>query len=341
VAWFTRVNPVPLSENANIASETAVRFPAGDGFELGGIHYPVARPAVPARAVVFNSGGGIPARKYRRFARFLAESGIAVLTYDYRGIGLSRPRSLRGFEASLEDWSEYDCAGAIGWMRTRYPDAQLIGMGHSVGNVLFGSAPNAAGLAGFVLICPHTGYYGDYRRGHRLPMAVLWHGVMPVLTRFWGYFPAQLLRLGDDIPKGIALQWASRRSPDLDARKFGADVRRLETLVARCAELKGPALFLSFSDDAFATDAGVRRVLDLFPGLEAECRVMTPDEADMPKIGHFGYFREAARARLWPELLARLVLLVPERVAGVASAAFRDEGNESSPAIRFSSEEPF
>ena len=70
------------------------------------------------RVVVVHPGAGIAAAAYRRFAGFLAEAGIPVLTYDYRGIGASRPKALRGFRAAIEDWAEYDCGGAIAWPLT-------------------------------------------------------------------------------------------------------------------------------------------------------------------------------------------------------------------------------
>jgi predicted alpha/beta hydrolase len=262
--------------------------------------------------VVFNCGGGIPAAFYRRFARYLAESDIPVLTYDYRGIGESRPPSLRGFAATAEDWAEYDCGGAIAWLRVRYPKAELVGISHSVGTLLLGGAPNAGDLSRLVLLCPHTGYFGDYRPRYRLPMALLWHGVMPGLTRLFGYFPARRLGLGDDLPSGIALQWAARRSPDLRLGGIGDPVRARAAL-ARCSELCCGALVLSFTDDAFATDAGTRRLLSYFPRLEAQHLRITPADAGMQGVGHFGFFRRNAQTTLWPRVLAYLLRKSSER----------------------------
>ncbi len=45
----------------------------------------------PIGAVIVNPATGVLARYYHRYARFLAGHGFDVLTYDYRGIGLSRP----------------------------------------------------------------------------------------------------------------------------------------------------------------------------------------------------------------------------------------------------------
>ena len=95
------------------------------------------------RVVVVHCGAGIPASRYQNFAAFLAAAGIPTLTYDYRGIGQSRPGSLRGYAAELEDWSEYDCAAAIAWLRARFPDTEIVGIAHSVGAWVVGGAGNA------------------------------------------------------------------------------------------------------------------------------------------------------------------------------------------------------
>ena len=266
-------------------------------------------PRVPAevdRAAVFNCGGGIQAAHYRRFARYLAGSGIPVLTYDYRGIGKSRPVRLRGFAATAEDWAEYDSGGAIAWLRCRYPKAALVGIAHSIGALLLGGAPNASELSYLVLVCSHTGYFRDYRRGYRLPMAVLWHGVMPALTRLFGYFPARRLGLGDDIPSGIALQWAGRRTPNLEHNGRGHSARANAGL-ARCRALRGRALVLSVTDDAFATEAGTRRLLSYFPNLNSQQLRVSPAEVGVRGVGHFGFFRRNAQATLWPRVLAYIL----------------------------------
>jgi len=121
---------------------TPITLPALDGQELGGVHFLSIRDLNPTVAVVIAAGGGISARRYRHFASFLANAGIPVLTFDYRGIGTSRPRKLRGFRATAEDWSEGDCGGAIAWMRAQYPHARLVGVAHSIGSLIIGGAPN-------------------------------------------------------------------------------------------------------------------------------------------------------------------------------------------------------
>jgi predicted alpha/beta hydrolase len=322
-----------LDEAPSRTIEERIIFPALDGYQLVGTLYQSKDSAPPSRVIVFNTGGGIAAVKYRRFARFMADAGVPVLTYDYRGIGESRPSRLPGFSAVLEDWTEHDCGGAIAWLRFRYPDAEMAGVAHSVGTLLFGGAPNVSELTHFVMICPHTGYVGDYRAGYRLPMALLWHGVMPALTRLFGYFPGRLLRLGDDIPSGIALQWAARKTPHLRPEATDPSGIRGQLVIARCMALCGRALLLSVRDDAFATEAGARRFLSNFPNLCAERWVVSPEDAGIRRLGHFGVFRAGARSYVWPRLLAYVVHGDLPLAVTVAQAPHKDQTTLRSVAV--------
>ena len=284
-------------------SETPARFPALDGYSLGATLFAPSPAVEPAAAALLSCGGGVPAARYARFARFLAGEGVPVLTYDYRGIAASRPPKLRGFTAVAEDWSELDCGGAIAFLRSHYPRAELVGIAHSIGTLLICGAPNIAEVTRFVFICAHTGYFGDYLPRYRVPMALLWHGVMPSVTRLVGYFPARNLRLGEDLPAGIAMQWASRRNAALQPDATATDVPRARAMIARYGNVAADVLVLGFKDDAFATEAGTRRLLAQFPGLRPEFHLITASEMGMKKIGHFGFFRRDAKAKLWPFVL--------------------------------------
>jgi predicted alpha/beta hydrolase len=277
-----------------------------DGYELGAYFYDSRTDETPPRVAVVHCGAGISAARYRRFAGFLAGSGVPTLIYDYRGIGLSRPRALRGFRAAIEDWAEYDCGGAIAWLRERFPRAEIVGIAHSIGALLVGGAPNAGEQDQLVLVGGHTGYYGDYHPRYRVPMTAVWHALMPAITLLVGYFPARRLGLGEDIPAKIALQWASRRSPDLRPG-IGPGYARVQTLLDRCAALQRPAVVVSISDDAFASVTGVKRLLSYYPRLFPVQRIeFTPADAGTRRIGHFGFFGRRAGAALWPRLMAQL-----------------------------------
>ena len=63
---------------------------------------------------------------------------------------------------------------------------------------------------------------------------------------------------------------------------------------------------IRFSDDAFATAAGMRRLLTYYPRLSPQYVVFTPEDSGTRKIGHFGFFGREAGLALWPKLVARL-----------------------------------
>ena len=291
---------------ANAAPGKLVRLRTTDGIELAGVFYEAGRPRTYRRAAILHCGGGIPARFYRHFAGFLSEFGVPVLTYDYRGIGMSRPTRLRGFAAGIEDWIEHDSAAAIAWLRKLFPGDEIVGVSHSIGALALGGAPNAAEQDRVVFVGPHTGYVGDYRALYRLPMALMWHGIMPMLTCAFGYFPGSRLGLGDDLPARFAMEWAGRVFPRM--RMPGGKIRRerMDKLLANCAELERPALVVTISDDAFATPVGARRLLSYLPALSSRHIVFSPADANTNHLGHFGFFSARRGRALWPKLLASL-----------------------------------
>lgn len=287
-----------------LVSESRIVLRAVDGYPLGARLF---KPTLePRRAVVIVPGVAIASRLYTRFARFLAAAGLGVLQFDCRGIGWSRPKRLRGFPATLEDWSEFDVAAAIDRLHAEFPGAQAVGLAHSFAAMLLVAAPNVGSLSRLVLVAPHTGYLGDYRARYRWPMALLWHGLMPLAVKAFGYFPARWLGLGGDIPAGVALQWASRRRPEIDFTVVG-DGERARRLFAGAGGLALPALALTFEDDAFAPRAGAERFLAHTPRLAVTRLVIRPTEAGLPRIGHFGFFRASAEKGLWEPVLAYLL----------------------------------
>ena len=275
-----------------------------DGHQLQGTLFDAPASRDATRVAVIHGGAGIAAARYRHLAGYLAGRGIPTLTYDYRGIGQSRRGSLRGLDISMEDWAEYDCGGALAWLRARYPRAEILGVAHSVGTLLYGGAPNAGEHGRVALVGAHTGYFADYRLPYRVPMTMLWHGLMPAITRIAGYFPGKSLALGEDMPRGVALQWAGRLSPGLRVR--GEPNPRLQVLLDRCAQLRRPAIAVSISDDAFATSAGERRLLSCYPGLDPVRVTYSPADAGVSRIGHLGFFARAIGPALWPRLHALL-----------------------------------
>jgi pimeloyl-ACP methyl ester carboxylesterase len=104
----------------------------------------VFEPAAPARAVMFAVPGGtytkdywhleVPGRSGYSFAERMVAAGFAVVAVDNLGTGAStRPPS--GDDAGLEPMAEAN-ASVAARLRSRFPGAPMIGVGHSMGAAL-------------------------------------------------------------------------------------------------------------------------------------------------------------------------------------------------------------
>jgi predicted alpha/beta hydrolase len=156
-----------------------------------------------------------------------------------------------------------------------------------------------------LLVGAHTGYWRDYAAKSRLGMYLLWHTLMPALTHIVGYFPGRRLHLLEDLPAGVALEWANRRHADFwwNLRKSDGepDQARIEDAIGRFSAVRAPTLAITFADDAFATDAATDRILGLYRNCPTTRRVVRPDDVSGQKIGHFGFFRSRFSDTLWPQ----------------------------------------
>jgi predicted alpha/beta hydrolase len=275
-----------------------VTLAARDGYPLAATSFV---PAAPAAAwVIVNSATAVPRTYYARFARFLAEEGFAVVTYDYRGIGGSRPRRLRGFDARMRDWAQQDAAGVMDWVDSRH-SGRVLAVGHSFGGQALGLLPRAERLAGAMVVGAQSGYWRHWPGWRGPAVAAFWHAVIPVLCGICGYYPASVLRMGADMPAGVAREWARwGRRPGYVTDADGGALRPGYSRVAF------PIRSYSFSDDTLAPPRAVEALLGFYAAARIERRALTPRDLGVRAIGHWGFFRERFRDPLWIEAAAWL-----------------------------------
>jgi predicted alpha/beta hydrolase len=267
----------------------SIELPAADGFALRGTLY----DAQSDSALIMASATGVKRRYYDAFARFVAERGTSVVTFDYRGIGDSRPASLRGFAGTMRDWGRLDLTGAIDWISQELHPKSLVLAGHSAGGQIVGMAPNADRIDRLVFVCAQSGYWRHWPGFGRWRLGFLWY-TMPLISRLAGYFPSRLVGLGsEDLPRGVASQWAHwGRHPeylfsDTDPRPY--------------AKLTAPILAWSFADDTYAPRPAVDALLEHYSGA-----TITRRHLEGPGVGHFGFFRQAKGEVLWNETIGWL-----------------------------------
>src|SRR5262245_21398762 len=272
-----------------------LRIPALDGYSLAATHHEPEGGSATA-VVVLNPATAVKRGYYDRFAAFLAEEGLSAVTYDYRGIGGSRPARLRGFAARMRDWAEQDAAGVLAWVARERPGLPVAVVGHSFGGQALGLLPSTGGLAGVLRVGGRSGYWGHWPGAQRLGLLALWYLGMPAASHLLGYFPSSRLGMGEDLPAGVALEWARwGRRRDYVA---GAEQGRWR---AGFDALRGPLRAYSFSDDGLAPRAAVQGLLSFFRNATVEHRHLRPADVGVSRVGHWGFFREGFRDTLWRE----------------------------------------
>ncbi len=275
-----------------------VNFVCKDGTSLGAHLWPSAT-GTDCGTVIINAATGVPARYYHRYARFLSEHGFTVLTYDYRGIGLSRPASLRGYACRWADWGEKDFSAAIDFIRQRQPGGPLVVVGHSIGGFLPGLAANAPAIDRMLTVGAQYGYCADYAAVHRWRLFLKWHVAMPVLTAALGYFPGKRLGWLEDLPAGVAKDWSFRRA----RMELSHPRSSRPEIVNRLASVTADTLAICVSDDAIGTPAAIRRALHYYRNANTTGVRLTPEDCGCAQIGHFGLFHDRHAAGFWLDTL--------------------------------------
>lgn len=249
--------------------------------------------------VIINPATGVLARYYHRYARFLAAHGFDVLTYDYRGIGASRPERLRGCRYRWRDWGELDLDAALRFAQTRQTAGPLIVIGHSIGGFLPGLAAAAPMIDRLLTVGAQYGWWGDYAPRRRLALFLKWHLAMPALTTACGYFPGRRLGWLEDLPAGIAREWSFR------GRRFEQSHPRAEraAVLARMAAMTAPILAVALADDPLGTVPALRRTLAYYSQAPRCIVLLKPADFACASIGHFGLFHDRHAAGFWADTL--------------------------------------
>lgn len=270
-----------------------------DGFSLSATRF---MPARPRAIIVLPCAMGVKQDFYFPFAQFLAQQDIAVLTFDYRGMGASVPacfkRSLRGFKANLFDWAELDYNAALREARSWHSDLPLFVVGHSLGGQLPGLVPDNHLIDGIVTVAAGSGYWRDNAPQLKRMVWMMWYFAVPFYTRLFGYFPGKKLRKVGNLPKGVIYQWSRWcRSPHYVVDDAG------EPLRSGYDRLRVPLLSMSFSDDEMMSRRSIESMIGIYRNAEVEHRRIEPAEVGTARIGHFGFFRPQFQATLWQQVL--------------------------------------
>lgn len=248
----------------------------------------------PKAAVLVVPAMGVRQDFYATFAKWLANQGYLVATFDYSGTGLSKRCDLRESHADIFHWAQIDCDAMIGAIQERAKGLPIYWLGHSLGGQILGLLPNWGRIAKAVTIATGSGYWKENTPSIKWKAWWLWFVVVPLTTRAFGYFPGKRLRKVGDLPRGVMDQWCRWcRDPEYVVGAEGRAVRE------RFSEVTIPIASLSFTDDEMMSVRNVESMHQCYSSSPRVMKRISPQEIGVKRIGHFGFFRPNVEESLW------------------------------------------
>jgi len=254
----------------------------------------------PKGVLLINSGTCIKRSFYSEFATFFATQGYITITYDYIGVGGSRPIDLKGLRRSIYDWGAHDMETMSLWIDEHYPQLPKYIIGHSMGGQIVGLMKSINSFDKIITIASSYGNVRNYNtKLERWKMLLASKTVFPLLNRVYGYFPASKLGLGIDWPFHVAEDWRLWNSDYLSLRQWMERLGKPHYF----EELNTSMLSFLLSDDHIATERCIPHFRIDFP--EVDLRVIRPEDYELEKLGHFETFKPRS-IPFWRDILKAL-----------------------------------
>ncbi len=279
-----------------MASLKKLFLKTADNFQLS---ISVFEPEISNQKILLiNSATGVKQTVYYSFAKFFQDQGFTVVTYDYRGIGESKPKNLKDFDASMRIWGTVDFKTLTQFIQENYPDHTQFCLGHSVGALIIGMNEDSNYFQKFIFVGTQDAYIGNLNF-KVAATAVLGFGIaLPVLTAILGFFPANIFGLGADLPKGVAYDW---QTLILNKKSTAKLYERIDTDFSKT--LTQETLVIHAEDDPWVTKKGMDNLMkNVYPNLKKTFREIEVSESEQAEIGHVNFFRSYNK-NLWEIIL--------------------------------------
>lgn len=196
----------------------------------------------------------------------------------------------------MHEWGEKDMAGVINWISENYPGAAIFAVGHSVAGQVMGLAENNSRVSAMLLVASQSGYWRLWPWHQKYAMCFFWYVIVPFLSIFWSYFPAKVLGMGENLPAGVALEWASwGRDP-----KYILGDNRLTTK-ENFKLFKAPIRFYCVAHDVFGPEKAIDELMSFYENASSTKILLNKEKVKASRFGHFDFFREKFKATLWQE----------------------------------------
>lgn len=256
-------------------------------------------------SIVICPATGVLSFFYHNIARYLATQGFCVYTFDYRGIGLPKGQSLKGFEANLSDWA-VDIQTVGFFAKEQNENVPLFALAHSIGGQLLALANETPNWDGILTVASQSGYRKHFEGIHRIKIGFFLEVALPFFAKTLGYFPAKRLGMFENLPKGVALQWNSW-SKQSAYMKVEFNDSFFEKITCKIKAY-------SLADDVgLAPQSAVDWLHQQYTNARVERVHINPKDLGLEKIGHFNFFRSYMKDILWKDVNSFFQEIVAEK----------------------------
>ncbi|QNS41186.1 alpha/beta hydrolase [Chryseobacterium manosquense] len=250
------------------------------------------------KLLIINSATGVKQQVYFSFAKYMSQSGFTVITYDYSGIGESKPKKMKGFQSSMRTWGTRDFKTLTEFIKKEYPQEAKFCLGHSVGALILGMNADSAIFRKFVFVATQDAYLGNLKLNIAVTALFGFGIALPITTTLFGYFPAHWFGLGETLPKGVAYDW---RTLILHSKSTARLYEKNEVDFSK--NLTQKTLIIHAEDDPWVTQKGMENLLkNVYPNLLKTFKEIKISESEKKEIGHINFFRSFNK-KLWKIVL--------------------------------------
>lgn len=254
----------------------------------------------PKASIILAGATGVPMHFYRHFAHAANEQGFNCYCLDYRGIGESAPKTLKGFEVNYLDWAQQDLAALVEHVDTQVSTQSshpIFYIGHSYGGHALGLLPNTKSIKAAYFLGTGAGWSGYMPFIERIKVEILWKVLAPVLVGLKGYMAWSKLGMGADLPKGVYKQW--KRWCQYPRYFFDdPENSKLEELFHRYT---GPIVAANALDDLWAQPVSRDAFMSAYQNADVSSVDLIAGDYALKEIGHIGYFHGKTKS-LWPTI---------------------------------------
>lgn len=240
---------------------------------------------------------GVKQSFYQKFAQYIAQQGLTVITFDYYGIGRSLHSSIKKIKTTAEEWGNDNLESVIQFAITNSPNGSVYLMGHSIGGQLIGLSPSASLAKRVVLISAQSGYWKFWSGFDQFKLWSYWNILFPVLSKVFGYLPSRSFSKMENLPKGVAMQWSEWCS----SPNYLFDCVPPHSL--HFNSITSELISYSMDDDDLAPKDSVDWLTNAYKNAKVKRLHLRSSDIGVSKLGHFGFFNIQNKEALWQDLL--------------------------------------